>query len=74
MTIASAVVVYTHPDCSYSYALMEELDAGGVLYTEIDVTKHPEKIDDVLKLTKGERITPVMVEGDVVTIGFRGVG
>jgi hypothetical protein len=28
----------------------------------------------VLPLTDGERITPVMVEGDEVTIGFNGFG
>ena len=41
-------------------------------YAEIDVAKQPEKVEDLLRLTNGERITPVTVEGEQVTIGFKG--
>ena len=43
-----------------------------VEYLEIDVSKEPDKIPDLLQLTEGERVTPVMVENGKVTIGFKG--
>ncbi len=73
-TRTTRIVVYTHPDCDYSAALKEELNAAGTEYEEIDLGKRPEAWAELERLTGGERITPVMVEGDVVTIGFHGVG
>ncbi len=67
-------IVYTQPDCSYSDDLKEELDGAGTAYQEIDLSVHPEEIPKVLELTDGERITPVMVAGDEVTIGHNGLG
>ena len=70
MTSADKLIVYTRPDCSYSDALKWDLDSDGVDYTEIDLSIHPE----VERITGGERITPVMVEGDFVAVGYKGVG
>ena len=33
-----------------------------IQYVEIDVSKQPDKIPDLLAFTNGERVTPVMVE------------
>ena len=71
---SSNVVLYTHPDCTYSDALKEELDTAGTPYDEIDLSAHPEAWTELERLTGGERITPVMVEGDTVSVGFHGVG
>ena len=68
------MIVYTHPECSYSDALKEELDADSVAYDEIDLALQPDKWATLVALTDGERITPVTVEGDLVTVGFHGVG
>ena len=74
------IVLYTHPDCTYSSAAKHALDAAGTIYHEIDVTVSPDSIEDLVKFTGGERITPVMVSGDArdaspeVTIGFKGGG
>ena len=70
----TTIIIYTHPDCNYSDVQREEFVKGGVEFTEIDVNLHPEAIDDLVKLTGGERITPVVVEGDTVTVGYHGVG
>lgn len=43
-----------------------------VAYTEIDVAKQPEQVPALLELSGGERITPIIVEDGVVTIGFQG--
>ena len=72
--MADTLVVYTHPECSYSDALKDELDEAGTEYEEIDLALHPEKWATLEALTDGERITPVSVEGDLVTVGFHGVG
>ena len=68
------ITLFTHPDCTYSSALKEELDEAGTIYTEIDLSLEPEAWTKVEKLADGERITPVLVEGDVVSVGFHGVG
>ena len=74
MTTETTRMLYTHPACPYSGALRHELVSDGVVFTEIDIAKQPEMVSEVLKLTGGERVTPVMVEGEVVTVGYRGVG
>ena len=68
------VVLYSHPDCTYSGALKEELDDAGVVYEEIDLSVQPEEWGTLEELTGGDRITPVLIEGEAVTVGFHGVG
>ena len=70
----ATVVIYTHPDCQGCDMVLDDLEARGVTYKQIDVTEHPEAVADLLKLTGGERVTPVVVDGDKVSIGFRGIG
>ena len=72
--MADTLVVYTYPDCTYSDALKEELDGFGAEYEEINLAVHPDRWAALEELTGGERITPVTVEGELVTIGFHGVG
>ncbi len=72
--MADTVVIYTHPKCTYSEAAKDELKHLGVEYMEIDLDKNPEKWEELESFTGGERITPVILEGDQVTIGFHGVG
>ena len=67
-------MLYTHPECSYSDALKEELDESGTIYEEIDLALRPEAWEELEQLTGGERITPVLIEGKTVSIGFHGVG
>ncbi len=74
MTDSPALIVYTRPECSYSDALMHDLDKDGVAYQQIDLDERPELIAEVERLTGGERITPVMVEGDLVIVGYNGIG
>ncbi len=73
-TAAPTLIVYTRPDCSYSDALLHDLDKDGVEYRQIDLEDHPEEVAKLEELTGGERITPVMVEGDLVIVGYHGIG
>lgn len=68
------LVIYTRPDCSYSDALLHDLDRDGIEYSLIDVSEQPQYLPELERLTGGERITPVMVEGDVVVVGYNGIG
>ena len=74
MVTKPALIVYTRSDCSYSDALVHDLEKDGVAYELIDLEEHPEQVAELERLTGGERITPVMVEGDVVIVGYHGVG
>lgn len=74
MTQASQpeVVIYTHPDCAYSAAAKMDYRKRNVPFLEIDVSKERDKIPELLKLTDGERLTPVIVEDGHATVGFKG--
>ena len=74
MTQASeaAYILYTHPDCAFSAAAKMDYRKRKVEFIEIDLSKEPDKIPDLQKLTGGERVTPVLVENGTVTIGFKG--
>ena len=69
-----ALTIYTHPDCAYSQAAKSDLQRDEVLFEEIDVTIVAGSIDKLEALTGGERITPVIVDGEKVTVGYGGVG
>ena len=68
----ATVTIYTHPDCAYSSAAKMDYRHRGILFVEVDVSKEKDKIDDLLSLTGGERVTPVIVEDGQTTIGFKG--
>ena len=72
--MSESIVLYTHPDCSYSDALKEELTDLARDFEKINLALNPEVWKKVEDLTGGERITPVMVTGDNVEVGFHGVG
>ena len=68
----ASTIIYTHPDCAFSSASKMDYRQRKVEYTEIDLSKQADQIPALLELTDGERITPVIVENGVVTIGFKG--
>ena len=68
----SDTLIYTHPDCAYSSAAKMDYRKRKVEYTEIDLSKMADQIPTLLELTNGERVTPVIVEDGIVTIGFKG--
>ena len=74
MTQASqeTTILYTHPDCAFSAAAKWDFRKRKIEYLEIDVSQQPDKIPDLLELTNGERLTPVIVENGTVTVGFKG--
>jgi hypothetical protein len=43
-----------------------------VPYSEIDITRNPERIPELLKLTRGRRVVPVIVDGAQVRVAPAG--
>ena len=68
----ASTIIYTHPDCAFSSVVKMDYRKRKVEYTEIDLSKQADQIPSLLELTGGERVTPVIVENGVVTIGFKG--
>ena len=66
------IILYTHPDCPFSAQAKMHYRRQRVAYTEIDVSKQSDQVPALLELSGGERITPIIVENGVVTIGFDG--
>jgi len=72
--LPNRVLIYTHPECTYSAALKDDLNTAGTKYEEVDLALHPEAWAEVEQFTGGDRITPVMLEDGKVTVGYYGVG
>ena len=72
MTQASETILYIHPDCAFSAAAKMDYRKRKVAYEEVDLSKQEDRIPELLALTNGERVTPVIVENGAVIIGFKG--
>jgi glutaredoxin 3 len=68
VTAGVPVLLYTKAGCPYCDAKRAELVRRGVAWREIDVGARPEAIPELLKLTRGRRIVPVIVAGGRVEI------
>ena len=67
-----SAVLYTRAGCPLCDAKRAELGAAGVAFREIDVGTRREAIPELLKLTRGQRVVPVMVEGGRILIAPEG--
>ena len=63
-----AVTLYVTAGCPHCARKRAELAARGAVVREIDVSARPEVIPELLKLTRGRRIVPVVVEGTRIDI------
>jgi len=72
VTTAAPVLLYTRAGCPYCDAERAALSARGVAWREIDVSARPEAIPELLKLTRGRRIVPVIVDGSGIAIAPAG--
>ena len=62
------VLLYTKTGCAFCDAKRAELEARGVTIREIDVDARPQAVVELLKLTGGRRIVPVVVEGGRIAV------
>ena len=68
MSAGLPVTLYVKPGCPYCDAKRAELLGRGAVVREVDVTARPEVIPELLKLTKGRRIVPVIADGARIEI------
>jgi glutaredoxin 3 len=70
--VAAPALLYTTAGCPHSAALRADLEARGAAYTEVDVSRRPDAVPELLKLTCGRRIVPVLVEGGRIAVAPAG--
>lgn len=68
----SSITIYTKDGCPYCAAAKKKYGDDGKAFEEIDVNTVAGAKDKLLKLTKGQRMVPVIVEDGKVQIGFGG--
>jgi len=68
----SKVIIYTKDGCPYCAAAKKHYTDEGIPFEEINVKVQTEAQAKVLELTRGQRIVPVIVDGEEVKIGFGG--
>jgi len=62
------VLLYTRTGCPYCDAKRADLAARGVPVREIDVGERPQAVAELMKLTSGRRIVPVIVDGGRIDV------
>ena len=72
MSPGAPALLYVKAGCAYCEAKRAELAARGVVVREVDVGAQPEVVPELLKLTGGRRVVPVLVEGGRIVIAPEG--
>ena len=62
------VLLYTRTGCPFCEAKRREFADRGVEIREINVSDRPQTMPELLKLTGGRRVVPVVVEGGRISI------
>lgn len=57
------MTLYVCADGPHCAAARTDLQRQGVSFVEVDVSARPDAIPELLKLTGGKRVVPVLVEG-----------
>ena len=70
--MATHVTLYVKQDCPHCDSQRAAIVARGLAFTEIDVSVNPEAVPELLKLTGGRRIVPVLVEGARISVAHDG--
>ena len=65
------VKVYIKDGCPYCTKLIDELRTKGVDYQEINISHDRHALKEIKGKYNATRV-PVLVEGDKVTVGYRG--
>jgi glutaredoxin 3 len=71
-TMPQKVVIYTKPGCPYCAAARQDLEERGVPYEEISTENNTKAVEEVMRLSDGNGIVPILVSGEEVKVGFGG--
>ncbi len=66
------MTLYVHGGCERCRVLRERLDADGRRYRLVDLAESPQVTPELLKLTGGRRIVPVLVDGVHIEVAPEG--
>jgi glutaredoxin 3 len=66
--VPAPALLYTKTGCAFCDAARADLAARGVVVREINVSDRPHALTELLKLTGGKRIVPVIVEAGTIII------
>ena len=72
MSSSGEVTIYTKEGCPYCAAALKHYSEQGTEFKQIDIHDTPGAKAEVLKLTNGQEIVPVIVEDGQVAAGFGG--
>jgi glutaredoxin len=70
--VAAPVLLYVKAGCAFCDRARAELAARDVRVVEIDVGRERQAIPELLKLTGGRRVVPVIVEGGKIAVAPEG--
>jgi glutaredoxin len=72
VSACAPALLYVKAGCAHCDALRADLVARGVAFREIPVDVRPETIPELLKLTGGRRVVPVLVEAGRIAVAPHG--
>jgi glutaredoxin 3 len=72
VSVEAPVLLYTKAGCPWCDAERAALVARGARIREVDMGGHPELIPELLKLTGGRRVVPVIVDGGQIRVAPSG--
>jgi C_GCAxxG_C_C family probable redox protein len=65
-------VIYTRPGCPFCAEAKKDLEERGVPFEEISIEDNPRAVAEVMRLSKGAGVVPILVSGEEVKVGFGG--
>ena len=70
--VPQEVTIYTKPGCPFCAAAKQDLEERGIAYKEFSTDDDPKILQEIMRLSGGEGIVPILVIGDEVKVGFGG--
>jgi C_GCAxxG_C_C family probable redox protein len=70
--VPKQVTIYTKPGCPYCAAAKQDLEERGVTYEELSIQDNPKVAQEVMRLSDGKGIVPILVIGEEIKVGFGG--
>ena len=64
------VIIYTSANCPSCDEAKKDLEERGVPYEEISTVDNPKAVEEVMRLSNGTGIVPIIVSGQEVKVGF----
>ncbi len=71
MSTLDSIMVYVADGCPHCEALVSDFRRRGVVFTEVNLSREPERMEGLRALSWEHRL-PVVADHERVSIGFRG--